>query len=253
MSRVPTRLTLAIPSHDGHWRLPKLLESIAGQSASRDTFEVLLVDNASNVSLSSVAQAFERCLNIRVVAEPQLGANHARNRALREAHEDVVAFLDDDVTLTPNFVHSYAAAFSNDAVIAAGGPILPAYPRTPPFWLRGRVESSYSIQNIGSARDYGDRYPYGANMCFRRSALTHRFSPLLGRKGKSLLSGDETLFFVHNNLKPVTHVPEAIVFHHIDPDRLRLSWLARRAVAQIRTRRKLRLLDERDTLGLTPL
>ena len=236
-------LTVAIPCHDGADRLPGLLESLVGQDVPPDRFDVLVVDNASPTPLRSIVEPYADRLRIRVVREEQLGIAHARNRALDTVETPVVIFLDDDVRVSPGLVAVYESAFADGRLDAAGGPIRPELGRETPFWFRGPVLSLYAVQDLGSAADYGTDYPFGANFAVRRSALIQPFAPELGRRGTDLLSGEEGHFFRANRLQPVRHLPGAVVTHVIPDERLKPTWLVRRAWAQVRTRRVVAALD----------
>ncbi len=61
----------------------------------RKPAEVLVIDNAPSDDATRRLLA-ERYPEYRYVSEPVLGLDFARNRALREARYDIVAFLDDD-------------------------------------------------------------------------------------------------------------------------------------------------------------
>jgi glycosyltransferase involved in cell wall biosynthesis len=238
---VPPQLTVAICSHAGEERLRTVLLSLVEQTVDPDCFRVLIIDNASPVPLRPMAEEFSTALDVRVVSEPVLGLAMARNRALDETDTPIVVFLDDDVTASEGLIAAYDHAFASDIeLLAAGGPIRFEPDRRPPAWVRGPVRGLLSIQDLGAATDYGAGYPYGANMAFRIEAITHPFSTSLGRVGKNLLSGEEALFFRLNAFGAVAHIPEACVFHHVAEERMRLPWLARRAIAQLRTRRAIR-------------
>jgi len=236
-------LTVAVPTHAGETRLPGLLDSLLAQEDLLGDFEVLIIDNASPLPLASTVEPYADRLRIRVVEEERLGLANARNRALEEAATPVVLFLDDDVRAAPGLVTAYQSAFADQELVAAGGPIRADLARPRPFWFRGPVLSLYSVQDVGSAADYGSRYPFGANFAVRRSAISQPFSPQLGRRGGDLLSGEEGHFFRSNRLLPVRHLPAAVVAHVIPSERLWLRWLIRRGWAQLRTRRVLAALD----------
>src|SRR5207247_44217 len=74
------------------------LESLEGQSLARERFEILVVDNASTDSTATVVAecAARGTIEVRYVRENELGLDAARNRGIREASGEVVAFLDDD-------------------------------------------------------------------------------------------------------------------------------------------------------------
>ena len=236
-------ISVAIPSHGGHERIVALLDSLSHQDCSSDEFSVLVIDNASPVPLVDVVRRYSSALDVRVIHEKNLGLAHARNRALNESSSDGIIFLDDDVLAAPELVEAYRVALRDPALKAGGGPIRPRLPGPQPVWFRWPVLSLFALQDLGSATSYGPRYPYGANFAVRRSAIRHPFDVRLGRKGRSLLSGEERRFFEQNAFEHIAHLPEASVEHVISEERLRLRWVARRALAQLQTRRALAAID----------
>lgn len=236
-------ITVAIPSHGGHERILGLLHSLLDQDVEPERFTVLVVDNASPVPLAEVVGAHAEALDARIVNEPSLGVAYARNRALREAATPLLIFLDDDVIAAPALVRTYLHAFEDPTLDAAGGPILPRLARRRPSWFGGAVLPLFAVQDLGSASDYGGGYPFSANCGLRLGSVRHTFDVRLGRKGRSLLSGEERRFFEQNAFERIAHLPEASVEHVIGEERLRLAWVARRALAQVRTRRAIAAID----------
>jgi GT2 family glycosyltransferase len=72
--------------------------------------EILVIDNApsSDASRRIVREGYP---GVRYILEPVQGLNFARNRALREAGQPFVAFLDDDAVAHPGWIAALAAAF----------------------------------------------------------------------------------------------------------------------------------------------
>src|SRR6516164_6667228 len=81
--------------------LPKLLD-----------WEVLVVDNNSTDRTREVAEEFCRRYptHFRYIFERQQGKSHALNTGIREAQGDVIAFIDDDVTVEPTWLRHLTAA-----------------------------------------------------------------------------------------------------------------------------------------------
>src|SRR5881296_1050143 len=86
-------LTVLVCTHNRADLLRGALESL-----EPTRFEVLVVDNAStDATPAVVAECAARAkIEIRCARETELGLDAARNRGLREAAGEFVAFLDDD-------------------------------------------------------------------------------------------------------------------------------------------------------------
>ena len=74
---------------------------------------------------------------LRLIQEPELGLHNARHAGARVAKGKILVFTDDDATFDPNWLRAYAKAFdSHPEMMAAGGPVRPAWEVAPPKWLR---------------------------------------------------------------------------------------------------------------------
>ena len=78
--------------------LRRTLEALKAQTLPTKDWELLLVDNASKEPL---AGRFDLSWhpNARHVRENELGLTTARLRGIREAHSDLLVFVDDDNVL----------------------------------------------------------------------------------------------------------------------------------------------------------
>jgi GT2 family glycosyltransferase len=111
----PARLTAAICTRNRPDLLARALESLAGQSIP--PAEILVVDNAPD-SDASRALVTGRYPSVRYLVEPVPGLDFARNRALRSANHEILAFLDDDVVAAPEWAETFRLVFESDARVA---------------------------------------------------------------------------------------------------------------------------------------
>ncbi len=200
--------------------------------------EVIVVDNNSLDDTAEVVLACVKKLrgqvNLRYVFEPRQGLSVARNTGIDEAKAPIIAFLDDDALPFINWLSSVNHAFQKYPDAAAlGGIITPDFAIARPDWLIKDFELKYTIVNLGDRERTYPRslYPFGANMAFRREALQGiRFPEDLGRKGTSLLSGEEAWIFLQLRKKGLNlyYIPGMTVRHHISEERLTKGWIKRR-------------------------
>jgi GT2 family glycosyltransferase len=111
----PASICAAICTRDRPQQLGRALRSLLAQT--RPPAEILVVDNApqSATARTLIGNEFP---TIRYVQEPVPGLDFARNRALREATQEIVAFLDDDAVAEPGWVMAIEAVFCESAQIA---------------------------------------------------------------------------------------------------------------------------------------
>src|SRR6266567_9354803 len=82
----------------------RVLESLRNQTISMDRWELLIVDNASNVPLASTWNVSWHP-NGHHIVEDELGLASARRRGIREAIADLLVFVDDDNVLDPDYLN----------------------------------------------------------------------------------------------------------------------------------------------------
>jgi glucosyl-dolichyl phosphate glucuronosyltransferase len=166
-------LTVAVPTRDRQERLLGALEAIATELRPED--ELLVVDNGSTDETGAAAEAFLADVpGGRLVSEPAGGLSGARNRALREARNPVVCFVDDDVRVQPGWLAALRNAWSESEpnVACIGGPLLPDWQAPRPAWLADYLLYVISILDLGGDRRRLDQaprvgYAWGGNMSIR--------------------------------------------------------------------------------------
>lgn len=155
-------ISIVIPVYNEAELLTACLEAISAQTVS--PFEVIVVDNNSTDETVQIAQRFDF---VKVLHEPRQGVVYARTRGFNAARGDIIARIDGDSIVAPNWVESIHAVFTEDAQLdavsgkaayyhAAAAPVFNALD----LFFRRRLQ-----------RQLGDRvYLWGANMAIRRGA-----------------------------------------------------------------------------------
>jgi glycosyltransferase involved in cell wall biosynthesis len=200
-------------------------------------FEILVVDNASTDETAAViAEYIKRFPNIviRYVYEATPGLSHARNRGLREAAGEYVAFIDDDGLAAPEWLTEITLTFQTCQADAVGGEVTLLFREKPPYWLTSRFHGWLSVFHPARSTPYpvsGRPFPVGCNIAFRRQLLLDlgEFDPRLGRKGTALLAGEETALFtlMLQAGKKLFIAPKASVRHIVDRDRMTRRYFSR--------------------------
>jgi GT2 family glycosyltransferase len=115
MNHADITITAAICTRQRAEQLQRALESLVSQATK--PLEILVVDNAPEDS--ATRDAVKAVAGVRYVVEPVPGLDFARNRALREARGDVVAFLDDDAQADADWCGAITRAFAEHPQLAA--------------------------------------------------------------------------------------------------------------------------------------
>ena len=223
-------LSLIISTYNRAESLMRTLESVVQQSADPSNWECVVVNNASTDDTAERCAQFiadHPSCNIRLVDEPRQGLSYARNSGVALSQGRNIAFIDDDETISENFVEAYINLFTTHTAFAAAGVVEAQYECGRPRWM-----SKYPEKMIANPFDLGNKVitipssitPPGGNMAFKREIFTlyGDFDTALGRKGEELLGSEENDMFARIRAlgERVYYVPEAKVYHHISADKL---------------------------------
>ena len=198
-----------------------------------NTWELILVDNNSNDNTRIIAEKFQQELeNVEYVFAEKPGLSHARNRGLKYASGEIIAFADDDVIFEQYWLVNLQRAFQEYQPSCIGGKILPIWEIPKPRWL---VQELYGILAL---LDLGDKpllltYPglFGANFAVRADMFYRygEFDTNLGRIPGRLFAGEDTDFFVKllQGGEKLLYHPDVVVHHCIPRDRISQEYFRR--------------------------
>lgn len=136
------RVTVILPTYNRLARLKKALAGLAAQTYA--DFDLLVVSDGSTDGTDDFLQQpgfFEKPgsspFSARALFQPNQGVAATRNHGLREATGELILFIDDDITPSPQLVAEHVAwhqAHGGDAVVM--GPML----NPPDFAMQPWVE-----------------------------------------------------------------------------------------------------------------
>jgi len=114
------RASVIIPHLNTPELLVKCLQSVASQRLDRGWFEIIVVDNGSRVRLDVVAAAWT---GVTFLREPEPGPGPARNLGAARARGRVLAFVDADIRVAPDWLLRGINAVERDASRPYGGDV----------------------------------------------------------------------------------------------------------------------------------
>jgi glycosyltransferase involved in cell wall biosynthesis len=234
-------LSVIICTYNRADRLLLALEALTKQTISSKEFEVLVVDNRSTDNTSAICKSFQaRFANFRYIYEPTQGLSKARNTGWQTTQSSYIAYLDDDAIPSEQWIEAILTVFETVQPTPAsiGGPIYPLWEIPRPEWITPIMETLFTMLDGGDTPRWfnEDEYPWGANVIYRRDALEEAggFCEQLGRKGQSLLSGEETLLnaTLKSKGEKFYYSPQASVLHWVPKQRINPTWLVQRSYWQ---------------------
>ncbi len=234
-------LSVVIPTRNHAQLVCDLLDTLATQVEVPFRWEGMVIDNDSTDKTQRLV--YEKIsslpIEIRYIYEPRPGLHNGRHRGALEAHGKYLAYLDDDILLTPTWIHGVDKLMSGQAQ-AVVGRVLPKWEARPPRWLKTltREPGYLSLLDMGLSGFYIDpRYVYGDNFFIPRQIVFDLggFHPdsmpieLLRYRG----DGEYGLMlkFKEAGLR-AWYEPAATVYHRISRARMSLDYLCKRSYAQ---------------------
>ena len=241
-------VSVVVCTYNRSLELEKTLASLRALSVAPElSWELVVVDNRSTDNTAEVLKRFTATsrVSVRYVFEPEQGLSFARNTGIRTARGELLVFTDDDVVVHEHWLTGLLRIFAQFDCIGVAGRVVPIWRQPQPEWLG--LEDQQAVVHF----EYGEdprtldlRSPVGANMAFRRAAFEKYglFRVDLG-KTKNGFSGLEDAEFGSRLLKAgekIVYAPQAIIYHPVEPARVRKNYILRWAYSegrhQIRSR-----------------
>lgn len=221
--RATVSITVAVCTRNRPELLARCLRAVQGAvdvAGDEVDASILVVDNASDDDRSARVAA---AMGITVRREPVPGLDVARNRAVADSGDDVLAFVDDDVVVEPTWLRTLARTFDHhpDAVAVTGGVLafsLDAEAQVE-FEGRGGFFKGWRAGTLDVAwrpdLPFDASIGVGCNMAFRRRALasTGPFDEALDTGPPLAGGGDLDMLVRMAMVGSVVYEPAAMVRH----------------------------------------
>jgi glycosyltransferase involved in cell wall biosynthesis len=110
-----------IPVYNRPDEIEELLESLSGQTYSKE-FEIVVVEDGSSILCGHIIDSFKDQLTISYYFKPNSGPGDSRNFGMRRAKGDYFLILDSDCILPDTYLESVAENLKREYVDCFGGP-----------------------------------------------------------------------------------------------------------------------------------
>jgi glycosyltransferase involved in cell wall biosynthesis len=212
----------------------ELLKSIKSQTYI-NTETIFVVERSTELleKVNSYADEYN-IPNLKILfndGEPGLSA--ARNVGIKEASGDIIAFVDDDVLLYPDWAEKMIKAYNDDSIIGVTGPAFPLWEDDSMAWF---PQEFYWIISC-TAWDAEDRIKevrnaWGMNMSFNREAFENAglFSNEFGfHKGPIAEDNEFSMRTKEKTGKKIFYFPEVKLWHRVHKYRLSQKFIKERS------------------------
>ena len=230
--RRPSQLHVVVATAGRPDLLGRALDSLAACRRPETYADLVVVENGPRTGAEAAVAGADPWLSARYVHAERPGKSAALNRAVEEAGDGLVVFVDDDVRAHPDVLVAYAAAAERAADGRAyfGGSCRADYEAQPPAHVVRHLPVSargFDPRRSSDGFYLGLNWAAFADDLRRAGGFDPRFGP---GSATGATGGDETAVQIELQKRGVvpTPVPEAVVWHYVPRDRCSEPWLLRR-------------------------
>ncbi len=204
MSESLPKVSIVVPTYNAEKTIEPLLDSFL--KLDYPDFEVIVVNDGSRDGTKAIAERYD----VRLVDQPNRGASAARDAGLRIATGDIVAYVDSDVTVTPDWLRRLVEPFADVSIGATTGQTVFLRNETCTSWFR-----SMDIERRNARRGTYTRLANGPNSAFLKSILLEvgGFNPRWYHAEDT-----EVSYRIWEKGYRIRYVPEAVVHHVPEED-----------------------------------
>jgi len=216
-------ISVIIPTRNRARSLDLLLKSLDRLQPPPVPYEVLVADNGSNDETAQIlAQWRTGASNRRVVRVNEPGKSRAVNQAIANSRGQLLAFLDDDVEASPEWLAEVWDYFTRHDCVAAQGSVLWPPEATADPELYALLDRYRTIVYLDLDPDTVRTKLTGANMAVRRHAfnVVGVFNEKLGPGAAGLSEDNELADRIRRAGGWIGYMSRARVVHEIDRSRL---------------------------------
>jgi glycosyltransferase involved in cell wall biosynthesis len=231
--------SIIIPTYNRADELGETIRSISKLTVEGE-WELLVVDNRSSDGTRVVVEQARASFPapLHYLFEPEQGRYAALNTGIRAAKGKIVATTDDDARVEPDWLTRAAAGLEALGCDYVGGKVWPIWKGSQPDWLPNRPGPHWAVLAL---QDHGDKslefgvnglpWPLGINTATRREAFERidLFDNRLGRKAGTLRNQAQREWHLRARAAGLRgfYVPDMIVHHVVEADRLRKQYFRR--------------------------
>ena len=228
MSLERTPIDICIGTCQRPEMLKELLQSLENQvSIENFIIRIIIVDNDTDKSAYPIVEAHQRLSSFQIDydMEPEKGISFVRNRAIRKVSANYFAFIDDDETVSENWLATMYKAMIDHQADIVFGPVVSLFPDDAPTWAKNSPCFKRKNKATGTLLKTGATN----NVLIRTAALgtpSQEFDPSF-----ALTGGSDTEYFYRLFLagKKLIFCDEAIVYEKVPQNRITEKWILRRS------------------------
>ncbi len=143
-------VSIIIVNYNQNFWLSRCLERIKSL-ASRISIEVIIIDNASKISVEPLIKEYEKCLNLRLIKNRiNIGYARAVNQGIKGARGDYLLIINPDILITTGGLEKMVSFIKREKTTGILGPQLLNFDNTTqyscfsfPYWFTPLVRRTF--------------------------------------------------------------------------------------------------------------
>lgn len=164
------KVSIIVPVKNCRLTIKNLLDSLMKLDYPKDKIEIIVVDGNSTDGTKEILKNYP----VKILEEPGLGLNYARNFGFKKSTGEIIAFTDGDCIVPKEWIRNILKNFEDSLVGVVGGTIVTGNPEN--IYARYIYGSIIPVMPIFKKRLIFKQiklphYPIGCNMAFKRKAL----------------------------------------------------------------------------------
>ena len=205
-------ISLYIPTKNSNKYLSKNLNAIESMSDNKLIKEILIIDTSSKREYEKLRQIVRKIKDkrIKIIKQKNPGLATARNLAIKNSKEELIANLDSDCIPDKNWLSKLINEIQEEDVAGIGGRVIELEKIKKPS-LADKWRLVHLKQDWGNKRLINPLYLAGANGLFKREALIK--VGLYNEKYKSNYEDVDLSLRLKGAGFKIIYEPKAIVYH----------------------------------------
>ena len=196
------KVSVIVPAYNVERTMGACLDALLQQTAPRDEYEIIGVDDGSTDTTRQVAES----RGVKVLTQPNRGAAAARNLGAQDACGDILLFIDADSVPDARWIETMVAPFADASIAGASGEKKTRQTNLVARFIQFEYDFRYDLMFARGSIDFVDS-----------SAAAYRREVFLSNGGfdTTLMDAEDTEFsyrLAERGAKLVL-VREAIVYH----------------------------------------
>jgi glycosyltransferase involved in cell wall biosynthesis len=151
-------ISVIIPTYNRKEVLRECLNLLNDQTASRESFEVILVDDGSSDGSEETVREVKKNYSFRYIYQKNQGQGAARNNGVNHGAGRIILFIDDDVLAHPSLIEEHRKLQKDQKNLIVRGPVIniPSIkiPGNRPVSFRDRSKNFFCTSNASVAKEH---------------------------------------------------------------------------------------------------